>query len=346
MKFRNMIKNITIIALSVALMFCGYYYHKTEQELNYLNSVLNKNPLLKSCFTHYRKNAFMQKGGEYLPNYEHPRTLNDKVAYYLENYFFKSPITKVIGTKYFAKKYVADIVGNEHVVQLLGVWDNPEDINWDLLPNKFVLKTVRGNFGREVILVSDKSKLNVSGMVKQLRFLCENTPGIKEFKIDNKRIIAEELLEPEGNDLIDYKFFCSFGKPLVAYCLAMKKNSETDVDSKTFSFYSVPEWKRLYIKADTHGFNNIPKPKNYIKMIELCEKLSKPFPLIRIDLYEIGDRVLVGEITEDASGGKSIMNPVIWDFKLGENIPVLSTEEIQTLIERDKIVANKYLTEE
>ena len=109
---------------------------------------------------HPRKMEFLRKGGEYLPDYEHPRTLNDKVAYYIDNYFTKSPITKVIGTKYFAKKYVEDIVGKEHVVRLLGVFDSPEDINWDSLPNKFVLKTVRGHFGRQVIPVTDDIQKN------------------------------------------------------------------------------------------------------------------------------------------------------------------------------------------
>lgn len=345
MKSYNMIKNVTIAVLSVTLLLGGYSYHKNEQKLNVLSSWVDKNPHLKDCFTHYRKKAFLQKGGEYFPDYEHPRTLNDKIVYYLENYFLKSPITKVIGTKYFAKKYVADVVGNEHVVQLLGVWDNPEDIDWDQLPNKFVLKTVRGNLGKEVIVVPNKSRMNILETVKRLRFLCDNTPGLSFFGIDKKRIIAEELLESDSGKLVDYKVFCSFGKPLVAYCLEMKTQSVENA-SKTFSFYSIPEWKRLPIKTDMHDLNDIKKPKHYKKMIELCEKLSKPFPLIRIDLYEIVDRVLVGEITEDTGGGKNIMDPVIWDFKFGENIPVLSVKEMQALIERDKITADKYLAGE
>lgn len=97
------------------------------------------------------------------------------------------------------------------------------------------------------------------------------------------------------------------------------------------------------VKAGKHERNNLPKPKNFEKMMEICKKLSAPFPLIRIDMYENGDRVLVGEITEDASGGKNIMKPVIWDFKLGENIPVASEEEIAKMIERDKEISKKYI---
>lgn len=298
------IKNSIISVLLVTTLSFGYNYYKASQELDRINAILECNPLLKSCFTHPRKIAFMQKGGEYLPDYENPRTLNDKVAHLLENYFLKSPITCVIGTKYLAKKYVADIVGKEHVVPLLDVWDNPEDIDWNKLPNRFVLKSVRGNYGREVIIVTDKSKLNIPDTIDKLKKFCK-APGMID--IHKKRIIAEELLENDGKPVVDYKFFCSYGKPLVAYCLEMKKNSNTDIDSKTFSFYTIPDWKALPVKAGKHEYNNLPKPKNFEKMLEICKKLSAPFPLIRIDLYENGNRVFVGEITEDASGGKNIM---------------------------------------
>ena len=341
MKSFYKIKNGIIVILILCLSFLGYQYSDKTAQLQNIYSTLNSNAKLKSCFFNQRKIAFMKKGGEYLPDYEKPRTLNDKVVYYLENYFLRSPITKIIGTKYFAKVYISDTVGSEYVVRLFGVWDNPEDIDFDKLPNSFVLKTVRGNYGREVIIVRNKNKLNINETVKKMRDICKSTPGMIDIK--DKRIIAEELLEPESETLVDYKFFCSFGKPFLAYCLDMKKNSDVDIDQKTFSFYSIPDWKRFAIIAGRHEVNNIPKPKHLNKMLELCGKLSKNFPLIRIDLYEIGDRVLVGEITEDASGGKNIIDPVIWDFKFGEGIPILSKEEIQTLIEKDKIIAEKYL---
>lgn len=344
----GVIKNTIISVLLVTTLSCSYNYYKASQELERINAILEYNPLLKSCFIHPRKIAFIQKGGEYLPDYKNPRTLNDKIAHLLENYFLKSPITRVIGTKYFAKKYVADIVGEEHVVQLLGVWDNPEDIDWNRLPNKFVLKSVRGNFGREVIAVTDKRKLNIPDTIDQLKKFC-NVSGMKN--IHEKRIIAEELIENEnGTPVRDYKFFCSYGKPFVAYCLEGKKSgtknnssNDTDIDSKTFSFYTLPDWKALPVKAGKHEQNNLPKPKNFEKMLEICRKLSAPFPLIRIDFYESGNRVLVGEITEDASGGKNIMKPVIWDFKLGENIPVASKEKIAEMLERDKEISKRYL---
>jgi len=266
--------------------------------------------------------------------------LNDKVVYFYENYFLRSPIIKVIGTKYFAKQYVADVVGEDHVVKLYGVWDNPEDIEWEKLPSKFVLKSVRGNFGREVIVIKDKSKMDIAEVTKKLNKFC-STPIMKEIK--SKRIIAEELLEPAGGLLIDYKFFCSYGKVLVADCMAREDNEITDVNFKSCSYYEIPEWKIIPMTIDGRRILEINKPQNFDKMMEICEKLSANFPLIRIDLYEIGDRVLVGEITEDSSGGKAIFEKTEWDFKFGDQIPNVSKSEISKMIERDREIAKKYL---
>ncbi len=335
------VKDNVILVMGIVISVGGYYFHKTYEELAFINSVFEKNEKLKNSFHHYRKLAFLKKGGEYLPDYNNPRTLNEKVGYLYDNYFCKSPIKQVIATKYFAKQYVKDVVGEDHVVKLYGVWDNPEDIEWEKLPSKFVLKSVRGNFGREVIVIKDKSKMDVQEVTKKLKKFCAN-PGM--WSIKEKRIIAEELLEPKGGFLIDYKFFCSYGKVLVADCMAREDNEITDVDSKSCSFYEIPEWKRIPMKIDNYPILEIDKPKNYEKMIEVCEKLSKDFPLIRIDLYEIGDRILVGEITEDSSGGKSVFEKVEWDFRWGDQIPTLSKQEISKLIERDQEIAQKYLS--
>ncbi|MDR1982821.1 MAG: hypothetical protein LBQ08_03435 [Holosporaceae bacterium] len=300
-----------------------------------IEKLLKTHKLLQRCKSDTRELDFLKEGGEYFADYKNPRTLNDKIGYILQNYFQKSPVTSHIGNKYLAKKYIAQRVGKDHVVKLLAVWDNPSDIEWNILPDRFVLKTVRGHFGKQVIPVKDKSKINVAAILQQLEEFCE-TPGMK--RITEKRIMAEEYLEPtDGTKAVtDYKFFCSFGKVFFAYCLAVDDGDTCDMYRKSFSFYSVPAWKRLPITLANHDENLIPRPKHLSQMITLAEKLSKPFPLIRIDLYEVGDRVLVGEITEDSGGAKYIFSPVIWDFKLGEMINVPTLEELEKIIENDK----------
>lgn len=344
-KIRNLKKDFTELQQQYNELQEKYSAEKEKTKKKYwsVNYALSGNAKLCECFSHPRKTEFLKRGGEYIPDYERPRTLNDKVGYIFDNYFQKSPITTIIGTKYFAKKYVEDKVGKKHVVKLLGAYDNPEDINWDALPKSFVLKSVRGNFGREVIIVRDKNTINRDEVVQQLKKFC-SAPLMKN--INKNRVIAEEFLEPSGPQLVDYKFFCSYGKPIVAYCLAKDKYGSTDVKTKTFSFYTLPQWKRLPIVVDGERPNNIPKPKHFNEMLQLARKLSKDFPLIRIDLYEVDGRVLVGEITEDASGAKSIFDKVEWDFKMGEMLGDMpSLEEIQKLIERDEKICKKYLEE-
>jgi hypothetical protein len=300
-----------------------------------VEKLLKIHKLLQRCKPGARELNFLEKGGEYFADYENPRTFNDKIAYILHNYFQKSPVTLHIGNKYLAKKYVAKAVGEEHVVKLFGVWDNPSDIEWDSLPDCFVLKAARGHFGKQVILVKDKSKMDIAAITKQLEEFCRS---MEMLSIRTKRIIAEEYLKPSdrAKAIIDYKFFCSNGKVLFAYCLTTDDIDTCDVDNKTFSFYSTPDWKRLPIKVDNHPQNLIPTPKHLAQMIALAEKLSRPFPLIRVDLYEVEDRILVGELTEDAGGAKLMFFPVIWDFKLGEMINVPPLEELKKLIENDK----------
>ncbi|MDR2781895.1 MAG: hypothetical protein LBB21_05605 [Holosporaceae bacterium] len=306
-----------------------------EEMLRSFKKLLQNHHLLKCCRPESRELRFLEKGGEYLPDYNNPRTLNDKIGYILDNYFLKSPITSHIGNKYLAKKYVAKAIGEDHVVKLIGAWDNPEDIAWDDLPNSFVLKVVRGHFGRQVIPVKDKSKIDVAETIQKLKDFCES-PEMQRIK--GRRIIAEEYLEPtDGTKAItDYKFFCSFGRVFLSYCLTNSRDDTCAVDNKGFSYYSIPKWERLPITVPGHEPNDVPSPKNLNKMMELAAKLSKPFPLIRIDFYEIGNRVLVGELTEDAGGGKEVLRPVIWNFKLGEMVDVPDREELNKLIEKDK----------
>ena len=243
---------------------------------------------------------------------------------------------------YYAKKYITERAGKQHCVELLGVWDNPEDIEWDKLPSAFVLKTVKGHYGRQVILVRDKSKLDIESTIQKLRDFCD-LPYMKQ--IHKKRIIAEELLTPKnGEPLIDYKIYCAHGRPLVAYCLGMPQDQDDcDVSLKTCSFYSLPDWERLPIVSNNHPAIDVQKPRHLNTMLEVARKLSRDFPLVRIDFYQIGDRVLVGEITEDSNGGVAILEPVEWDFRFGNGLYVPSEKEIEKLIERDTKTYNEYV---
>ena len=327
---------ISTLVLTLALAACT-----SDPNARAVMTMLAKNKAASTYYYQQRKLDFRSDGGAYLPDYEHPRTLNEKIGYLIDNYYLRSPITYVIGNKYYAKKFVADIVGEHHVVKLYGVWDDPKHIDWDKLPNKFVLKTVRGHCGRQVILVPDKSKLDISKTTKKLEEFCE---ALYMKKYGHYKIIAEEFLNQETGGNVDYKFFCSYGKPLFAYCSALSNDGDTiDADSKTLSWYTIPDWKRIHVATDGQLLNDIQKPKHFKKMLEIAKKISQFFPLVRIDLYQVGDRVLVGEITEDADGGKYILDPVKWDFLLGMMIRTPTKDEISRLIARDYKLYKRWL---
>ncbi|GHU12856.1 hypothetical protein FACS189449_07300 [Alphaproteobacteria bacterium] len=333
---RMKLSNAVIAILSVAAGFALSHFvfpPAVPSEIPHcVKKLLKTHKLLQRCKPGARELNFLEKGGEYLPDYENPRTLNDKIAYIVKNYYHKSPIARQLGNKYLTKEYVTQAVGKEYVVKLIGAWDNPSDIKWDDLPNRFVLKAVRGCSGKQVIVVKDKSKIDIAATIKQLEEFCKRV-GMEYVK--SNRIIAEEYLEPSDGieAIIDYKFFCSYGQVLFAQC--MDANSR-DMHGKSCSYYSIPDWKRLPFTVSNCKPNILPRPKLFDRMIALAEKLSKSFPLIRVDLYEVGDRVLVGELTDDSGGAKGIISPLIWDFKLGEMINVPPLEELNKIIENDK----------
>lgn len=323
-----------IIGFSLSHFYDLYFLEQTP-----FNELLITHKLLRKCKSGTRELNFLKLGGEYFADYDNPRTLNDKVGYIFHNYYCKSPITEYLNNKYTLKKIIANLVGKEYVVKLLGVWNKASDIEWNKLPNCFVLKTVRGCHGKQVIVVKDKSKIDITETINKLENFCKTVRSMKNIK--ENRIIAEEYLENfDQSNVIDYKFFCSFGKVLFAYCLSTEKENNNshnvNADNKTLSFYSLPEWNVLPFTTDGRKNNDLPKPKHLEKMIMLAEKISKHFPLIRVDLYECGDRVLVGELTDDPSGAKSIFKPVIWDFKLGEMIDTPTLDQINAIIEDDK----------
>jgi hypothetical protein len=208
MQFKKKYLLNTVVVL-IAIIF-GLVLSRFISPYLYLEEIFENHKLLQQYKDDNRGNAFLMKGGEYFPDYKNPRTLNDKINYIFRNYFQKSPLTKYFVNKYYAKKYIANIVGEKHVAKLIGVWINPEDIKWDQLPNRFVLKATHGRCGQQVMLVKDKSKIDIPATIKKFKEFCQDHE-MKAMGIKNHRIIAEEYLEQpdSASGLIDYKFFYS-----------------------------------------------------------------------------------------------------------------------------------------
>lgn len=261
----------------------------------------------------------------YKLNLDNPQTFSEKLQW-LKLYNRKPEYTQMVD-KFAVKEYVANIIGEEYIIPTLGVWDKFEDIDYDKLPNQFVLKTTHGGGGGGVVICRDKAKFNIentkSKLEKSIKTCIYKSLREWPYKDVKRRIIAEEYLECIGNtDLVDYKFYCFNGQPL--YCQVIKdRNSEETIDFfdqhwRHQEFYGLnPKSNPNAIKQ---SINDIPRPSNYEIMINIASKLSNNIPFARVDLYNIEGKIYFGEITFFPASGYGVFTPSGWDDKLGNLI--------------------------
>lgn len=275
----------------------------------------------------YLKWMFRLKMG-YKLNLDNPQTFSEKLQW-LKLYNRKPEYTQMVD-KYEAKKYVANIIGEEYIIPTLGVWDKFEDIDFDALPNQFVLKTTHGGGNTGVVICKDRSSFDKAKANQKLESSLKSDiyKSMKEWPYKNvkKRIIAEEYIKVVGQqDLPDYKFFCFNGEP--KYCQVIRDRNTKE----TIDFYDM-EWSHMpfvglnpvimgdYTHLITNGNTPVSKPKHLEDMISICKKLSKDIPFSRIDLYVLYDKEYFGEITFYPMSGLGVFNPHDWNYKFGELI--------------------------
>lgn len=262
----------------------------------------------------------------YKLNLDNPKSFNEKIQWLKLNY--KNPLLTKCADKYAVREYVKEKIGEEYLIPLLGVWDSPDDIDFDALPNQFVLKVNWGS-GQNII-VKDKSKLNIEEAKEKLRkWVKKESNHYYDFlewayKDIQPKITCEKYIEQMDGKLIDYKFFCNWGEPKFLFL-----GIDRYIDTK-FNFYDL-DWNLLPVKNHYKvSTTPIPKPKNYDKMLELSKKLSADFPFVRVDLFEIDEKIYFGELTFYHFNGTEPFEPVKWDYKFGDMI------DIESLIKGDK----------
>lgn len=221
-----------------------------------------------------------------------PQTFNEKLQWlkiHDRNKFY----TEVVD-KYAVKKYIENKIGDEYNVKLLGVWDSFDEIDFSVLPEKFVLKCTHDSGG--LVICTDKNKLDyVSAKAKIEKSLRTNYfYSSREWPYKNvlPRIIAEEFIGVNGKVPEDYKFFTFDGK---IDCVMVCRGR--DQGHLWFYFYDM-NWERLiYQHAELEKNDEIAKPANFEKMRKVAEELAGDFKQARIDLYNIEGKVYFGEIT-------------------------------------------------
>ena len=226
---------------------------------------------------------------------DNPQTFNEKLQY-LKLYYHKhpNPLMTICSDKVAVRDYIKEKIGEEYLIPCLGVWDNPDDIDFEKLPNQFALKVNWGS-GQNII-VKDKSTLDIEKTKKQLsEWMKPESNHYYDFfepcyKNIQSKVIAEKYIEQIDGQVYDYKFMCFHGKP--CWILACKDRGTKTV----YENYDI-DWNLFVPTPKSSAQATIEKPKHFDKMIEIAEKLSKPFPFVRVDFYEVSDKVYIGELT-------------------------------------------------
>lgn len=250
----------------------------------------------------YLSRMFEAKMGRRL-DLECPKTFNEKIQWL--KLYNRKPEYTVMVDKYLVRDYIKERLGEEHLIPLIGVWDDPDKIDFDALPDRFVLKC-NHNSGLGMYICRDKSKMDVQAVKDGLRRgLAQNyylTSREWPYKDVPRRIICERYMtDSEGSaDFTDYKFFCFDGKvDCVMVCLERSSG-----DTKFYFFDRDWRLKRLNPRGINapEGFT-IPKPSCMDEMFEIAASLSRGIPFVRVDLYQSNGQIYFGEMTFFPDGG-------------------------------------------
>lgn len=251
-------------------------------------------------------------------NLENPQRYTEKLQWL--KLYYRNPLWTQMVDKYAVKELVTERVGAEFVAPVLGVWNRAEDIEWDKLPNQFVLKTNHDSGNNGVFIIHDKSQINKSQMIRRINASLrrDTSKAGREWPYrDVKRcVFAEQYLEDATGELRDYKFFCFDG--VVKYLfIATERQSGGEVK---FDYFDADFNHLDIVQRHPMSGKKIEKPKMFEEMKELAAKLSKGLPEVRVDLYEVDGHIYFGEYTFFHHGGIAPFHPDEWDFIWGEHI--------------------------
>lgn len=246
---------------------------------------------------------------------KHPKTFNEKIQWL--KLYDSTPLKTKLADKYLVRNWVKEKIGEEYLIPLLGVWKKFDDIDFDKLPNQFVLKTNHGS-GMNII-VKDKSKFDKKDAKQKFdKWLKINYAFKFGFELHYKNIkpliIAEKYLENINGETKDYKFLCFDGEPK---CIWVDSDRYSEHKRNVFDL----NWNEQ--KITFHNYEQakfIEKPVNLEKMTELSKILSEGFKHVRVDFYEVNNKVYFGEVTFTSSSGIEKISPHEFDLELGNLI--------------------------
>ncbi|MBR2367476.1 MAG: glycosyl transferase [Alistipes sp.] len=233
---------------------------------------------------------------------KNPRTMNEKLQWI--KLYDRKPIYHTMVDKLLAKEYYAQLIGKEHIIPTLGVWERFDDIDFDKLPDSFVLKTNHSGGNTGVVICRDKRALDKAkakaALEKSLKTDIYKSFGEWPYKGIKKYIFAEELIGNADEELVDYKFYCFDG-----YVDAVLMCIDRQIGDPKFYFFDKRWELKRYNKRGKQapeGFT-LPRPKNMEQMFDLASKISQGIPHLRVDLYNVDGKIYFGEATFFTASG-------------------------------------------
>lgn len=256
---------------------------------------------------------------------ENPQTYNEKLQWLKLNN--RHPKYTMMADKYRVRQYIAETLGEEYLIPLLGVWDRAEDIDFDKLPEQFVLKC-NHNSGLGMCICRDKRELDVekarSGLARGLKQDYYLRGREWPYKNIPRKIIAEQfMVDPaQPNGINDYKFMCFNGEPK---CVFVCRNRSAGLNITVFDM----DWERLHFGRRSHPAETceICKPVNFERMIEFARRLSKNTAFLRVDFYEVEGKIYFGELTFFPASGLELFEPEEWDLRLGQWLDISAIDQ-------------------
>ncbi len=290
-----------------------YDFYQHSQRMKLLKKTKNIENIPEDKYADLIENEYLKALGHSL-NWDNLQTYTEKMQW--EKIYDKNPMKTVLADKYRVREWVEIKIGNDYLIPLIGVWDSFDDIDFNSLPDQFVLKTNHGT-GTNLI-VKDKEKLNIKRTKRMFDDWMETDYAFTNslqlhYREIPRKIIAEEYLETDLGELQDYKFLCFDGKPYFCW-----------VDLGRFSKHTRTvfnmNWELQPWTQATYGIASydIPKPKNFDSMVEIATILSKGFSHVRVDLYNVDGKIYFGEMTFTNGSGLDPIVPEEYDKVLGD----------------------------
>ena len=298
-----------------------YFIHYVENSKQW-RQLIDTNP----------KKAFEMKWNRFYRRkfpWKNPRTLNEKLTW-MEVYTDTSKWTEYTD-KYEVRKHIESLGLKDILTECYGVWDRAEDINFDKLPDKFVLKCTH-DCG-STIIVRDKSKMDKQSVIEFLNKHVSIRYGYDScephYTSIKPRIMAESLIEMDNTDefssetTVDHKIRCIDGKAqydMVCYDRSLESGSG---GSKTiYDLYDIHTWQpmRQYLADRGVKYRNVPRPQNLERMIEIAEIIGKGYPQVRVDLYNVKGKIYFGEMTFFAFSGMNNHFTMEFQRMIGDRI--------------------------